>query len=165
MTLSVSSVVNVSIAVSPVFPQRKGFGVLCGVTAETGVIGIAERIRVYNDISGVSADWPVNTEMYKLAQTYFSQNPRPVEFKAAVRFPTAQAAQLRGGATVLPSDLVSITNGSVTLTIDGDTEEVASIDFSTVTTLSDVALILETAIQGGAGAGFCIRNCYCFRQY
>lgn len=154
MTLPVSSIVSVGITVSPTFPARDGFGTLCGVTAETGVIGISERTREYLDITAVAADWDANSELYKLAETYFSQNPRPTMFKAAVRFPTAQAAQLRGGATVLPSDLVAITDGSLTLTIDGDTEEVASIDFSSVLTLSDVALILETAIQGGSGSGF-----------
>lgn len=77
MTIPVSSVVNVSIAIGAPFPARAGFGTLNIVTAETGVIGIAERIRSYQNLDGVTADWPANSEVVAAATAYFSQQPKP----------------------------------------------------------------------------------------
>ena len=49
MTIPVSSVVNVAIAIGATFPARAGFGTLNIITLETGGIGIVESIRSYSN--------------------------------------------------------------------------------------------------------------------
>ena len=55
MTIPVSSVVNVGISIGAPFPARSGFGTLNIVTSETNVIGLAERIRSYQNLDAVAA--------------------------------------------------------------------------------------------------------------
>lgn len=163
MTIPVSSVVNVSIAIGAPFPARAGFGTLNIVTAETGVIGIAERIRSYQNLDGVTADWPANSEVVAAATAYFSQQPKPTSLKVSTRYPTAQAAQLRGGA--VPDNAANlalfnaITDGSFTISIDGSSQDITGLNFSADTDLSEVADAIQTALQAIATGGFTAATC------
>lgn len=160
MTIPVSSVVNVSIAIGATFPARAGFGTLNIVTAETGVIGLAERIRAYSSIDGVIADWPADSEVLKAATAYFSQQPRPTSLKISTRFPTAQAAQLRGGSVTDVTPFLAIADGSFTISIDGDAEDITGLNFSDgETTLDDVATSIQTALQAVATGGYTAATC------
>lgn len=163
MTIPVSSVVNVSIAIGAPFPARAGFGTLNIVTAETGVIGIAERIRSYQNLDGVTADWPADSEVVAAATAYFSQQPKPTSLKVSTRYPTAQAAQLRGGA--VPDNatnlalFTAITDGSFTISIDGAAQDITGLNFSADTNLSEVADAIQTALQAVASGGFTAATC------
>lgn len=88
MTIPVSSVVNVSIAVGAVFPSRKGFGVLNIVTDEAGEAtapNATTRIKSYASMTEVVVDYLAATEAYKAANAYFSQQPKPTELKISFR--------------------------------------------------------------------------------
>ena len=151
MSIPVSSIVNVSIALGATFPSRKGFGILNCVTAETGVIGFAERIRSYSDAAGVAADWPSTSEVVKLANSYFSQQPKPTEFKVSVRAENDIGAELRGGSVVDDAATLAlftaISDGSFTISIDGGAEDVTAIDLSSATDMTSAAALIETALQ------------------
>lgn len=154
--LPMSSIVNVSISVSPTFPARTGFGTLMLITKETGVIGVAERFRSYSDIDGVTADWGATTEVVKAATAYFSQSPKPTSFMVGMRFETAQTAELIGGS-VLPAELSTfqaITSGGFTLAIDGASNELTGINLSGAADMDGVAALIETAIQTVGTGGF-----------
>lgn len=163
MTIPVSSVVNVSIAIGAVFPARAGFGTLNIVTAETGVIGIAERIRSYSNLDGVAADWPADSEVVAAATAYFSQQPKPTSLRVSTRYPTAQAAQLRGGSVVDDATNLgifnAITDGEFDITMDGIQADISPMDFSAATDMSDVAAIIETALQTEVGGSFATSTC------
>lgn len=160
MTIPVSSVVNVSIAIGAPFPARAGFGTLNIVTAETGVIGIAERIRSYQNLDGVAADWPADSEVVAAATAYFSQQPKPTSLKVSTRYPTAQSAQLRGGAVTEVTPFLSISDGSFTINIDGDSQDITGLDFSDgETTLDDIAASIQTTLQAVASGGFTSATC------
>lgn len=163
MTIPVSSIVNVSITIGASFPSRKGFGILNCVTAETGVIGFAERIRSYSSAEGVAADWPSTSEVVKLANSYFGQQPKPTEFRVSVRAENDVAAELRGGAVPdTPENLAlftPITDGSFTISIDGASEDISGLDFSADTDLTDVADAIQTALQAVATGGFTSATC------
>ena len=147
MTIPVSSVVAVSIAIGATFPARAGFGTLNLVTAETGVIGLAERIRSYSNLDGVTADWSASTEVVAAATAYFSQQPKPTSFKVSTRYPTAQSAQLRGGAVLTATALLAVGDGSFTISIDGVSADIGSLDFTDgETTLDDIAASIQTAL-------------------
>lgn len=152
MTIPVSSIVNVSITLGATFPSRKGFGILNCVTAELGVIGFAERIRSYSDAAGVAADWSGSSEVVKLANAYFSQQPKPTEFRVSVRAENDVAAELRGGSVVDNADnlalFTAITDGSFAISIDGGAKDITGINFSTgVTDMATAAAKIETALQ------------------
>lgn len=160
MTIPVSSVVNVSIVIGATFPARAGFGTLNIVTAETGVIGIAERIRSYSNIDGVTADWSSSTEVVAAATAYFAQQPKPTSLRVSTRYPTDQSAQLRGGAVTSVTALLLISDGSFTISIDGSPEDIAGLDFTDgETTLDDVAASIEVALQAVASGGYTAATC------
>ncbi len=163
MTIPVSSIVNVSVTIGASFPSRKGFGVLNCVTAETGVIGFAERIRSYSSASSVALDWPSDSEVVKLANSYFSQQPKPTEFRVSVRAANDTAAELRGGSVVDNAAnlalFVAITDGSFAITIDGGSEDITGLDFSSDTTMSEVATTIQTALQAVATGGYTAATC------
>jgi len=150
MTIPVSSIVNVGITIGATFPSRKGFGILNCVTAELGVIGFAERIRYYSDADGVAADW-AGTEVVKLANAYFSQQPKPTDFAVSLRAENDVAAELRGGSVVDNAAnlalFVAITDGSFAISIDGGAEDIIAMDFSSDTNMADVAATIQTALQ------------------
>lgn len=160
MTIPVSSVVNVSIAIGAPFPARAGFGTLNIVTAETGVIGIAERIRSYQNLDGVTADWPANSEVVAAATAYFSQQPKPTSLKVSTRYPTAQAAQLRGGAVTDAAPILAISDGSFAINIDGDAQDITGLDFTDgETTFTDIAATIQAALQAVATGGYTAATC------
>lgn len=164
MSIPVSSVVNVSIAVGAVFPARAGFGTLNIVTAETGVIGIAERIRSYSNLDGVAADWPADSEVVAAATAYFSQQPKPTSLRVSTRYPTAQAAQVRGGSVVDDATNLgifnAITDGEFNITINGAAaEDISAMNFSGAADMDAVAVIIEDALQLIATGGFTAATC------
>jgi hypothetical protein len=158
MTIPVSNVVSVSIAIGATFPARKGFGTLNIVTAETGVIGVAERIRSYSNLDGVTADWPGTSEVVKAATAYFSQQPKPMKLKVSTRYPTDVAAQLRGGAVEDNEDNLAlftpVSDGAFGLTIDGVSDVVSGLDFTGDVTFAEIATTLQTGVQAIASGGF-----------
>ncbi len=160
MTIPVSSVVNVSIAIGATFPARAGFGTLNIVTEETGVIGIAERIRSYQNLDGVTADWPANSEVVAAATAYFGQQPKPTSLKVSTRYSTDQSAQLRGGSVIDPAPILAISDGSFTISIDGVSEDLTTLDFTGgETTLEDIADSLQTALQAIGTGGYTAATC------
>lgn len=163
MTIPVSSVVNVAIAIGASFPARAGFGTLNIVTAESGVIGIAERVRSYSNLDGVTADWPADSEVVKAATAYFGQQPKPTSLKVSARFPTAQAAQLRGGSVPETAETIAefeaITDGSFTISINGSAQNITALDFTGVTDLTGVASVIQTQLQAVVSGGFTTATC------
>lgn len=84
-TIPISSIVDVSISVSPQFPARGNFSILNIITAEVGTLTTADRIRYYSNIDEVADDWDGSTEVYAAANTYFSQSPTPNQLAVSFR--------------------------------------------------------------------------------
>lgn len=163
MSIPVSTVVNVAISVGATFPARAGFGTLNIVTSETGVISLAERIRSYSNIDGVAADWLATTEVYKAANAYFAQQPKPTSLKVSTRYPTAQAGQLRGGAVADSAANIAafaaITNGSFAISINGSAQDITGINFTGDADLDAVAADIQTTLRAIATGGFTLATC------
>ena len=161
MTIPVTNVVNVSIAIGAQFPARRGFGILNIVTNEAdGPISRSERIRSYSNVEGVTAEWDANSEVVKAATSYFSQQPKPTQLKVSTRYDAAQAAQLRGGA-VTDVSVFDTDEGSFRITIDGVEHSVTGMDFSEANiTLDEVAVEVQKAIRA-TGLDFGFLNAIC----
>lgn len=157
MSIPVSTVVNVDITIGATFPARAGFGTLNIVTDEdTGPLNLSERIRTYNNIDGVAEDWGSDTEAYKAATSYFSQQPKPTRLKISRRFSEDQGAQLRGGVLADTAEnlalFTAITDGSFAIEVQspGTLYNLTALDFSTATSMVDVAAIIFAAFPGAA---------------
>lgn len=83
--LPYSRVVNVTMSRNDAFPSRRGFGValLLTSTVKAGKIDATHRTRAYGSMEEVAVDWSTSDEFYKAAELAFSQNPRPIQIKAA----------------------------------------------------------------------------------
>lgn len=164
MPIPTSSVVNVSISVGAQAPSRSGFGLTNIVTAELGVIGPAERSRLYFDSDGVAADWAAGSEVVAAAATHFSQQPRPTSLRVSARFPDDQPGEVRGGAvaedSVSIAAISAITDGSFSVSIDGaPAVDIVGMDFSTLTTMDDFANVVQIALRAIASGGYTNATC------
>lgn len=160
MTIPVSTVVDVPIVIGATFPQRAGFGTLNIITAETGVIDLAERVRSYSNLDGVVGDWGANSEVVAAATPYFAQQPKPTSLKVSTRYPTAQSAQLRGGSVTSATALLAVSDGSFSVSIDGVAQDITGLDFSDgETDLDDIAATIQAALQAVGSGGYTAATC------
>lgn len=159
-TIPISSIVTVNIAVSPTFPARAGFGTLLGITKETGVLSLSERVRLYSDIDGVTEDWGASAEITKLANAFFGQSPKPTSFAVGNRFEDAQSAMLKGGSvSTALATIQAITDGSLIISIDGVQDTQDGLSFAAVTSMDDVAAVIQTSLRNVATGGFTLATC------
>lgn len=152
--LSVSNVVNVDISISPIAAGYRNFGSILIVTPED-VIDVGERVRFYTNIDEVIEEFGGSGPAYDAAVLYFSQLPRPNLLYIGRWAQTASKAVLHGGV-LPPADLDmatwnAITNGGMSIMVDGVAKTLANINFSTATNMNQVA----AAIQAG-GSGFSV---------
>lgn len=103
-----------------------------------------------SDMFGPEADETI------FAQQYFTgvqnQQTAPKTLVIARRISEPAAAWIRGGtleATL--AELKAISDGALTITVDGTQQKAASIDLSSASSLSDVATKVATAITGVTG--------------
>lgn len=84
--IPVSSIVNVSITLTPTAPQRAGFGTLLFITTDAenlaalNPIPTSEGVRYYASVEELADDWNPGDEVLIAGTTYFSQSPKPTAF-------------------------------------------------------------------------------------
>lgn len=99
--LPYSRTVNVTLSRNDAFPSRRGFGVAMFLTSTTvaGVLDGDNLTAVYGNMEEVASDFETTDEFYKAANLAFSQNPRPIQIKAAwYDSATVTTAELLKGA-------------------------------------------------------------------
>lgn len=155
--LSVDRVVNVTINLQPLAASRRNFGVLL-IAGASDVISPAERIRTYTGIDGVAADFGVSAPEYLAAELFFSQSPRPAILQIGRWVKTASPAVLSGGILTAEEMAMSrwsvITDGSLVISVGGQSHTLEDLDFSSATNLNAVAAAID-AKAASAGA-----NCF-----
>lgn len=147
--IPVNKVVNVNILTSPIFPARRGFGLLL-IIGTAAVLSVAERSREYADIDGVAADFGTNTEEYKAALSFFSQSPNPKQLRIGRRFTDAVAGENLGSLNHEKTLAAwnAVIAGSLTVAIDGlAAVTLTAMDFATDLTLNAVAARIQTALR------------------
>lgn len=83
MTLPLNRIIDVEITLRTTFPTTRGFGTILFFTDETtGPLTTSDRVRTYGEISELVDDgWPTSSEVHKMAETLYIQNPSPSRFK------------------------------------------------------------------------------------
>lgn len=77
MTQSLSSIVNVTVQVSPISAVNSAFN-LGLIVGDSTVISVADRVKLYSGTDDmISGGWTGTEPEYLAAQIYFSQSPRP----------------------------------------------------------------------------------------
>lgn len=114
----------------------------------------AGRIQYYDDLASIGLEWGTTSEAYIAGQAFFSQPDRPETFSVAQAFSTPQPALLFTGATGTLAAFQAITDGGFTIELNGNQAEINSLDFSSDTSLDDVAATIQAGLNAEAGAEY-----------
>lgn len=154
MTIPVNKVVDVKIYTSPIFPQRKGFGLLLIIGTST-VLPVAERMREYSDITSIATDFGTSSEEYKAALAFFSQAPAPTTLRIGRRFAAAVSGENLGSLNYTKTIATwnAVTAGSMQVSIDGVNKTLSAMNFATDTTLALVAARIQAALVTAGAVG------------
>ena len=149
MSLDISRIVDVQISVSPLALQRAGFGIL-NIIGKSDVIPISERVRTYDNITGVAEDFATTDEEYLAASAFFSQVPQPTEIIISRRADVDLEAELLCGANpeTTIATWAAISDGAFDIDLDASEENVTTCDFSAVTDMDDVAAEIDSNFTG-----------------
>lgn len=152
--IPVSRVVNVNILTSPIFPARRGFGLLL-ILGNASILPLHERSREYASITELQADFGSNTEEYKAGLAFFQQNPNPHVVRVGRRFSVATNGELFGGSapTKTIATWQAVAAGSVKIGMDAVAPvDVTAMDFSGAANLNAVASIIQVAVRAANAA-------------
>jgi hypothetical protein len=158
---SINNVITVSLLAEGQSAAADNMNVTAIITGKQGVLSTSERFRLYRDSIAVALDFGASSEESSFANTYFDTKPNPVSaagvlviayWRAADEVVPDLAATLlseQSTAAALVPIINGITDGSFTVTVDGGTEIVATgINGTTVSTLDDIVVLLNSAITG-----------------
>ncbi len=144
--LSVSRVVDVTMTTSAAAASTRSFGILC-VAGDTDVIDGSERLRTYTSIDGVGGDFSSTDPEYKAALLYFSQSPCPKKIMIGRWISSATVAILEGESATTDVDTwAAISDGAMDIVINETTVSLTGLDFSSCTSMSGVAAVINTAL-------------------
>lgn len=140
-----------------------GFGILMVIT-DSDLLSTSRRHRRFTTAESVSDFFGASSEEYKAADAFFYQDPfleeQPEEIQFGRFVDDAIAALLECGDS--PETDVdawkAITDGEFAVTIDGGLVELAGLDFSSVTSLADVATVIDTALGANGDCYFLINR-------
>lgn len=110
----------------------------------------ADRIRYYDTIQGVEADFGTTQEAYKAAVFFFSQTPRAATFAVGKAFTTDQQGFMIGSDLGDLADFQAVSDGSFSIDIDGVQQDITGLDFSLAADLDDVAAIVDAPLSGAS---------------
>ena len=128
------------------------------ILTKNTLLPTATAVPFYSQ-SAVGEYFGTGSTEYKLAGNYFqadsnsSRKPKTLWFYRFVD--TAAAAFLRGTEPAKLDALQDITNGSFVIKVDGTTITCSSLDFSSQTSYSGVASVVQTALQTGLASTTC----------
>lgn len=150
--LPVSSVVNVTVDLSPVASQLRNFGAAL-IIGTSSVIDVQERIRPYSssELSDIATAFGSSSPEYLAAQAFFAQSPQPSSIMIGRWVKEAAEGLLRGRILSTSeqqiSNFTSIDAGAFDVTIDGSVVNVTAIDLSSQVNLNGVASQVTAGLQ------------------
>lgn len=140
-----------------------GFGILLVVT-DSPLLSTARRHRRFTTPEQVSDFFGASSEEYKASDAFFFQDPflanQPEELQFG-RFADADTAALLecgDSPEVSVNTWKAITDGEFAATIDAGLVELTGLDFSSVTSLDDVASVIDTALGVNGDCYFLINR-------
>ena len=154
--LSVSDIVSVSIMLSPTAIPNRNFGVLL-ILGSSPVIDVNERMRTYTSLPGVGQDFGTDAPEYKAAAAFFGQSPMPYMLKIG-RYAQQPTSGVMHGAPLNPyaiaanlAALQGLSNGALTVTIDGVPKVMTNLAFGGAANMNGVAAVVAAALGATGG--------------
>jgi hypothetical protein len=165
MSVSIKNVVTVTLLQGGALAMADNSNVVAMITSEQqGPISSASRYRIYSEAASVAADFGTASQAYDFALSFFATQPNPTNaggflvigyWRGADEDVAATAASLNGArlseATVV-SALQQVADGAFDVDIDGVTENLTALDFQAITSLDEIAVVIDTALTGGTAA-------------
>jgi len=150
-TRPITRFVDVAITKTNPSVAAAGFGDLMCIT-DSDLVTSTTRIKSFTTLAAVTAFFGASTEEEKYADAFFNQDPflekQPETLKFGRFVDDVIAAVLECGdspQTTLAT-WTAVTDGEFTVDIDGGTVNVTALDFSTATSLDDVATVIDTGL-------------------
>lgn len=127
------------------------------ILTENDLIPLSSPVLQFANADSVGDFFGLESAEYKAASIYFlgynNSFAKPRHLMFARRVDTAAAAYIRGaGYRGTLETLKLITSGTMTININGSDVTVSGVDFSAATSYSDIASILQTALQAESAA-------------
>lgn len=113
----------------------------------------AGRLAFYSTFDAVNDDPRVTQEGIKAARDFFAQPRRARRMAIAQVFSTPQAGYLLSGAIGTLAAFQGVTAGSFAVSVDGVSEDITALNFSTDTTLAQVAARIQAALVASGFTG------------
>jgi len=150
--LPVSRLIHVGVNLTPAGAQGQDLSTLL-VMGTSSVIDPVQRMRTYNRIEDVAADFGTSAEEYLAAVLWFEQVPQPSSLLIGRWVNAASTGGIKGATLSAANQLLSawtaITAGSFTFTKDaGSPQNITGLNFSAAANLNAVAAIIQTALTG-----------------
>ncbi|WP_298165111.1 DUF3383 domain-containing protein [Novosphingobium sp.] len=158
--LPVSRLITASVNLTPAGAQYANIETLL-LLGDSPVIDTLTRIRSYNSLAGVAADFGTSAPEYAAALLYFGQSPQPTQLYIGRWARTATAGALYGApltaAQQALANFTAVTAGGFKVQVNGGAlTGVTGINLSTATSLSQVASLITTALTGASLAATCV---------
>ena len=147
--LPVSSLINVSVNLASLPAQAQSLSQLM-VMGNSDIIDTTQRLRTYLTLASVATDFGTIVPEYYAAAEWFGQSPQPQSLIISRWAKTATSARLQGGVVTPTNQLLATWNavlaGALQVTVNSVIINTAAINFSTATSLNNVASMIQTAI-------------------
>jgi len=165
MSANISNVINVSLSADGEIADRDQMNVVAIMTSQQdGTISTANRYERYIDAASVASDFGSDSAMSLYAASFFATQPNSINaggalvagyWRGAEETVAATSAILTGAQiseATLVSQLQEISDGSMSIDIDGATEALTAIDFREVTEMSDIVTVIDDKLSGGTAS-------------
>lgn len=150
MSISISDLIRVNIAVAPNAVAVDGFGPLLFMSKDFKPVVGQVPVMSFNSLKEVQEQFPTG-EIYAAALAWYSQKPTPKTFLvgAITQNETipATSATVAGKTAAVLADVKKITSGSMALFVNGKQTSIDGVDFSGAVDLAAVATTLQTKLD------------------
>ena len=150
MSISISDIIKVSIAVAPNAVATDGFGPLLFMSKEFVPTVDVYPVRSYSSLKEVLADFPTG-EIAAAATAWYSQKPTPKTFLiGAITHETvtpATSGTLTATANAVLAGIKAKVNAVLTVNVNGVSKSTAAMDFSGALDLDAVVAIVASALS------------------
>ena len=128
-----------------------GFGTLL-VLSDSDLLTTTTRVKSFSTDTAVSTFFGSSSEEYLYANAFFNQDaslenhPDEIIFGRYADADTVATLECGDSPLTVLATWQAVTDGEFTVDIDGGTVNLTSLDFSTITSLDDVATVIDTAL-------------------
>lgn len=162
---NITNVITATLLPEGLLAARDNMNVVAIMTSQQdGPLSSANRYELYSDLASVATDFGTDSDFYAYAVALFGTTPNPINaggvlvagyWRGASENVAASAAILTGAQlveTTVIDQLQAISDGTLDIDIDGTTVNVTGLDLRGVTSLEDVATLLDNEVSGITGA-------------